>query len=135
MAAEPEDDGLSAGPRKRARPTLFGHYKKLTDNAQETDSKKQDRVLMQYIEAINNETFIDDGNNPLYTTDTYASLRPLFSSFLRAGYFSPSGTSVFSKWINLEAKPGKNGGLNARVTRVFEMQCGQGHSLVISSEH
>ena len=51
---------------------------------------------MQYIEAINNETFIDDGNNPLYTTDIYVSLRPLFFrvfSALHTGDFSPSETS------------------------------------------
>jgi len=96
MAAEPVDDGLSPGPSKRARPTLFGHYKKLTDNPQETDSKKQERILMQYIEGINNETFIDDCNNPLYTTDTYASLRPLFSRVFCVPATSAPVERVFS---------------------------------------
>jgi hypothetical protein len=97
MAAEPEDDGLSPGPSKRARPTLFGHYKKSTDNAQETDSKKQERVLMQYVEAINHETFIDDGNNPLYITDTYSSLRPLFSRVFCVPATSAPVERVFSQ--------------------------------------
>ena len=66
-AAEPEHDGQSPGPSKKVRPSLFGYCKKIAYSAQETDSQKHERVMLQYIEAINNETFVADDNNPLYT--------------------------------------------------------------------
>jgi hypothetical protein len=80
----------------RAR-QLIGHYINLTDNTQEPNSKKQIRVLMQYNEAINGETFPDDGNSPLNTTDTYASLRPLFQEFFASWLFQPQWNECFNK--------------------------------------
>lgn len=96
-AAEPEHDGQSPGPSKKARPSLFGHYKKIAYSAQETDSQKHERVMLQYIEAINNETFVADDNNPLYTNDTYVSLRPLFSRVFCVPATSAPVERVFSQ--------------------------------------
>jgi hypothetical protein len=35
---------------------------------------------MQYIDAIHSEVFVADEDAPLFTSDAYASLRPLFAS-------------------------------------------------------
>lgn len=96
MAAEPENDGQSPGPSKKARPSLFGHYKKAC-SVQETDCKKRERVLMQYIEAINDETFVADDDFPLYTSDTYVPLRMLFARVFCVPATSAPVERVFSQ--------------------------------------
>jgi hypothetical protein len=53
--------------------------------------------MMQYIEAINNETFVADDKNPLYTSDTYVSLRPLFSRIFCVPATSAPVERVFSQ--------------------------------------
>jgi hypothetical protein len=35
---------------------------------------------MQYIDAINSEVFVANEDTPVFTSDAYASLRPLFAS-------------------------------------------------------
>jgi hypothetical protein len=46
---------------------------------QETDSQLRERSMMQYIDAIH-LVFVADEDAPLFTSDAYASLRPLFAS-------------------------------------------------------
>jgi hypothetical protein len=64
---------------------------------QETDSHLRERCLMQYIDAINSEVFIADKDVPLFTSDAYASLRPLFASIFCVPATSAPVERVFSQ--------------------------------------
>jgi hypothetical protein len=83
-------------PCKKARSvtSLFGHYKN-SNSGQDTDSQRREKILTQYLEHINADTFI--AGETVFTSEAYAELWPLFSRVFAVPASSAPVERVFSQ--------------------------------------
>lgn len=91
MASECSTDS-SEVVNKMPRTSLFGHYKK---SAYDDGIQRRDRILSEYLEAINSDSF--GGGDEVFINRPYSALSALFSRIFCVPASSAPVERIFSQ--------------------------------------